>query len=223
MRICYLLALGLAFIASLPLSAFAAEITKHENDSRTLTAVFFQGPIESGDLFKLQTYLSKQPKKRTTAVYFDSPGGNLYEGLKIGRFLHKAKIKSVIEGVGGSCLSACALAFLGGRDPRSGSQWRAKSSSSKLGFHSFRRSFQTGSTYSAADMERATQDAQDIVLEIADYLREIGTGLEFLRIMFRARSDQMNYVTNEEALMIGIIVWDEAGKEIVRPLGDAKN
>ena len=41
--------------------------------------------------------------------------------------------------------------------------------------------------------------------------------------MFRARSDQMNYVTNEEALMIGIIVWDEAGKEIVRPLGDAKN
>jgi len=72
-------------------------------------------------------------------------------------------------------------------------------------------------------MNRATQDAQDTVLDIADYLREIGTDLEFLRIMFRAKADQMYYVANEEALMIGIIVWDESGKEIVRPLSDAKN
>jgi len=72
-------------------------------------------------------------------------------------------------------------------------------------------------------MQRVTQEAQDVVLDIADYLREIGTGLEFLRIMFRAKADQMYYVANEEALMIGITVWDETGKEIVRPLDDAKN
>jgi hypothetical protein len=158
------------------------------------------------------------PARKRTAIYLDSPGGHLYEGLRLGRFFHESKIKTVIEGNEGTCASACALAFLGGRDAVSSKSWRAKSSSSRLGFHSFSRSFDHNKAYSSKDMEAVLQRAQFVVLDIADYLRAIDTDLEFLRVMFRASSDEMNWITNDEALKIGVHVWDERNKAMIDAL-----
>ena len=202
-------------VGSFASSALGLSFVVHENNSMSLRAILARGDIEKGDTDRLRHFLAKLPKRKRTAVYLDSNGGNLYEGLALGKYFYESKIKTAIEGNVGACASACALAFLGGRDEVTGKPWRAKSSTSRLGFHSFAASFDFKKSYSAKDMESLLQSAQFVVLDIADYLRAIGTDLEFLRIMFRAASDDMNWISNQEALQIGIHVWDERNREMV--------
>lgn len=207
-----------AFLA-LPLSlqgAAALEFSKHENDSANLLAVLATGPIERGDADRFRAFLARWPAKKRTAIYLNSPGGNLYEGMALGRAFHELGVRTVIEGNGAQCLSACALAFLGGRD-QDGTPWRTKSSSSQLGFHSFRSHFSADRTFSGEDMAGLEQRTQRTVLDVADYLRAIGTDLDFLRIMFRASADEMNLVSDAEALRIGIKVWDERSNRFLVP------
>ena len=47
-------------------------------------------------------------------------------------------------------------------------------------------------------MAEVQQLTQKVVLDIADYLYNIGTDLGFLRLMFRAGPHEMNYVSNDE-------------------------
>lgn len=200
-------------------SCAALTFSIHPNNSGALRAVIGRGDVDTGDTVRLQTLLATMPKRRRTVVYLDSPGGNLYEGMKLGRYFSAEKIKLAIEGRNGICASACALAFLGGRDEVTGKLWRAKSSTSRLGFHSFSSQFEDSRAYSAEDMRKLLQQSQFVVLDIADYLRAIGTDLEFLRIMFRASSTEMNWITDSEALKIGVHVWDESAKSMIESGG----
>ncbi|WP_234050945.1 MULTISPECIES: hypothetical protein [unclassified Xanthobacter] len=208
----------LALLALLPAiqDVNALDFSGHENDSASLLAVLATGTVEKGDADRFRAYLAQRPARKRTAIYLNSPGGNLHEGMALGRAFHELGVRTVIEGNGAGCLSACALAFLGGRDG-SGAPWRAKSSSSELGFHSFRSRFPADRTYSANDMAALEQRTQRTVLDVADYLRAIGTDLDFLRIMFRASADEMNFVSNDEALRIGIKVWDEKSRRFLVP------
>ncbi len=211
-QICFAL-VALLLLAS---RAAALEFSPHENDSGVLLAVLATGPIENGDADRFKAYLARHPSKKRTAVYLNSTGGSLYEGMRLGRAFHQLGVRTVIEGDGALCVSACALAFLGGRDGN-GTPWRTKSSSSQLGFHSWRSQFSSSRTYTDADMYALEQRTQRTVLDVADYLREIGTDLDFLRIMFRASATDMNDVSNAEALQIGIKVWDERSRRFLVP------
>ena len=111
--------------------AIALEYSLHGNDkSKTLTAILATGMIEEGDTERLGSFLRKLTFKKSVAVYLASPGGNLYEGMKLGLFFRQHRIKTVVEG-GSDCASACALAFLGGTDSE-GRPWRSSSSNSRL-------------------------------------------------------------------------------------------
>src|ERR1700694_4156912 len=56
-------------------------------------------------------------------LYLDSPGGNLFEGMKLGRVIRKHSLFTTVGKINpkpkgdvlpAHCLSACTLAFLGG-------------------------------------------------------------------------------------------------------------
>ncbi|MBV9348014.1 MAG: hypothetical protein JOZ70_13535 [Pseudolabrys sp.] len=203
---------ALAFISA----AQAIEITKHSRDNDRVNAILLSGDIEPDDLYRLQVFITKLPNKPRTSVILNSRGGKIDEGIKLGRFFYRAKIETIIM-KGAECLSACALAFLGGRDARNGKHSRTKSSAGVLGFHSFSKSFDREKAYSADDMAALVQDAQNKVLDIADYLADIDTNLDFLRVMIRASSSTMNIVSNDEALAADIRVWDEQEQALVSP------
>jgi hypothetical protein len=61
----------------------------------------------------------------------------------------------------------------------------------------------------SSEIEEIEQRLLKIVLDIANYLNDIGTDLGFLRLMFRAGPHEMNYISKDEALRFGIKVWDE--------------
>jgi hypothetical protein len=163
-----------------------------------LTAIFASGTVEPGDALFLQGLLRKMPRKPHTAVYLSSPGGDLYEGMRLGRFFRKNRIKTVIEG-GAMCASACAIAFLGGRD-RNGKRWMSSTTTSKLGFHAFRN----GDGTKHAD----TDKIQRIVADVLMYAQEVRAPSDILQANFGTSAADMYWLRQNELLALGIKVWD---------------
>jgi hypothetical protein len=208
-----------AALTALTLGAFAQpagalEISKHASDSAEVNAILLKGGVEDGDTFDLKVYISKLPKKPTVIVYLNSPGGNLREGMRLGRFFYENKIETAVE-TKTACASACALAFLGGRD-EAGKAHRTKASNSGLGFHSFSRDFDNKS-YSADDLKTVVQQTQYQVFLVAEYLKSINADVDIVRLKLKAQANQMNYISNDEALSLNIRVWDDKRNQLVDP------
>ena len=53
---------------------------------------------------------------------------------------------------------------------------------------------------------------------VAEYLKKaVDADLDLLRIMLRAAANEMNYLSNDDALAVNIRVWDEKRSQIVEP------
>jgi len=209
-----------AALAGLVFGAFAQpasaiEISKHAKDSAEVNAILVKGVINQGDTFELQAYIASLPKKPHIVIFLSSPGGNLAEGMKLGRFFYDRKIETAIE-TKTFCASACALAFLGGRDD-SGKPLRTKAANSGLGFHAFTREFDKDKSYTAEDLKVVVQRTQSTVYVVADYLKAINTDMDIIRIMLKAQNNEMNFISNDDALILNIRVFDEKRNAVVDP------
>jgi hypothetical protein len=205
---------GLAFTA-LAQPASALEISKHAKDNAETNAIQLKGKIDDGDTYELQVYIAGLAKKPNVVVYLNSGGGNLREGMRLGRFFFQNKIETVVESKT-QCASACALAFLGGRDD-SGKPRRTKASTGGVGFHSFTREFDKDKNYSSDDLKTVVQMTQNQVAVVAEYLKAVNADLDLLRVMLRAAANEMNYLSNDDALAANIRVWDEKRNQVVEP------
>ncbi len=207
------LAAALALGALLATPALALEISKHPSDSADVNAIQLTGRIEEGDVLALQGYVSRLPEKPVTVVHLDSVGGRMQEAMALGRFFHRAKIRTVISSQG-KCISACGFAFLGGRDPATGKPYRVKSSMGRLGYHAFQTDYKPRD-YSAKNMAEAVAHAQKVILQMTDYLGEIGEDLEFLRLALKSEAKEMTFVSNDDALALGIHVLEEKTGQLI--------
>ena len=113
--------LGVAGLLAVP--AQAATIGKVTSGPGA-PMILVQGDFQDGDGERFQAIATSLPK---ATVVFDSPGGNLMAGLKIGEIMHARGYTSLVP-QGAVCASACAIAWLGGTR-------RYLSASGKLGFH----------------------------------------------------------------------------------------
>lgn len=184
----------------------ALEFSIHPNaDSMpAVTAILATGEIESGDVKRLTRFLASTEIRKTTAIYLASSGGSLYEGMRLGMFFKNNRIKTVVEG-GEICASACALAFLGGRD-NEGRPWRSSSSNSYLGFHAF----------SSADSPYQNEsETQMVVSHILDYGREVDAPLELLILNFATPSNSIYWLDDDEICSLGIKLWDVPGDRFI--------
>jgi hypothetical protein len=194
----------------------ALEFARHPSDSDTVNAIEVKGKVEPGDAVALQAYIAKLPIKRVTTVHLHSLGGSFDEGMALGRYFHRARIRTVVAGTGVTCTSACTTAFLGGRDAETGKPWRAKGSTASLGFHSFRYNWQD-KDYTAQDMSKAVAQTQRMTLAMADYMKEVDASLGFLRARLKAPASGMHYMSNDEALSLGLYIINERTGELITP------
>ena len=72
--------------------------------------VFATGPVDD-DLRKFEEAFAKPGVD--TVVFVNSPGGDLWTGLRVGRLIAAKGIKTVIAGY---CNSACSIMFMGGKE-----------------------------------------------------------------------------------------------------------
>lgn len=186
-------------VGLLTTNASALEFSLHPNNKDGLLAVFAEGDIFDGDAERLQTFLQSQSREKRTVVYLASPGGSLYEGIRLGLLFQSENIQTVVEG-GRSCASACALAFLGGTD-HSGYPWRSASDNGRLGFHSFKSS------------EEGLANEGDVQLIVADVLRYaqlVDAPLELMIMNFSTPSNQIYWLSETEICSLGIKLWSNA-------------
>jgi hypothetical protein len=193
-------------VALLAGPSMSMDFTTHPNSSSmpAVTAVLAVGEIEEGDVARLSEFLSTVEIRKNVAIYLASPGGSLYEGMRLGMFFKENRIKTVVEG-DQICASACALAFLGGRDNQ-GRPWRSSSTNSLLGFHAF------------ASVDSSLQDeneTQMVVSHVLAYGREVDAPLELLILNFSTPSDEMYWLDQDEICSLGIKLWDVSGDRFV--------
>jgi hypothetical protein len=178
------------------------QFIEHPNNaSPTLTAILGIGDISPGDTEKLIELLHNTGRKKNTAIYLASPGGDLYEGMRLGLFFRSARIKTVVEG-GMDCASACALAFLGGTD-NNGRAWRSSSTNSRLGFHAF-----SGYNLSQNDVQR-------VVADILSYGKNVDAPIDLLIVNFATPSEDISWVSQSELCALGIKLWSVSSDSFV--------
>ena len=149
--------------------------------------IYASGQIRHGDLYKLQRKYRNVSKNRQTIVVFNSNGGELREGLKIGRFLRDNHIGSAVR-KNSICASSCALAFLGGRS-KSGAKLLILPNSSKLGFHAF--------YYKNGNYVRLNKVQKDLS-NLFSYASYIGAPNYLMSKMFNTSSKEMYWINHRD-------------------------
>lgn len=75
--------------------------------------LFASGPVVGDDFVRFKTAFAEGGLQRV--VFVNSPGGDLWTGLQVGRLIRDAGLDTRVSGY---CHSACSIMFLGGRDRR---------------------------------------------------------------------------------------------------------
>lgn len=96
-------------------------------DNYVAPAILVSGEISRETAATVGRLLERNP--RVGMLYLDSPGGDLFAGMDLGVLAHKYGLTVVVNQWGAECESACALAFLGGK------QRVIFTDTEKFGFH----------------------------------------------------------------------------------------
>jgi len=205
-----------ASLAAAPTPAMAAAVYQVHTGDKDISTLVLRGQIVAGDLARLQRVTAKVPPSQRIALMLDSPGGSIDEAIAIGRYVYAAKITTVaIQGPG--CHSSCAFVFLAGRDA-SEQPMRIMMKGARVGFHQGAISaVPANQTYSASDIQTATQMGQDMVKRVNGYFQEIKADPEFLTMMLSAPNRSITLLNEFDALRLGIYVMDTATQKLTTP------
>ena len=164
------------------------------NNYRGYNLIYASGKIHHEDLATLQYSYKRVSKSRQTILVLNSVGGELNEGLKIGRFLKEHRIASAVR-KNGVCVSSCALAFLGGRS-LSGSKLMILPRGSKLGFHSFH--------YRNRRYVTASRIQADLA-NLMSYIDYVNAPRSLVTKMLKTDANSVYWIPNYERRSLGLL------------------
>jgi hypothetical protein len=157
---------------------------------RDTTLVYLDGPIDAGAPDRLTKALDGVEGK--IAVWLNSPGGNLFAGMQLGRTIRKRGASTHIIDyrtlLAGECFSACSLAFLGG-------VYRFNDNGARYGVH--RAS--VGPTTGNVDL------GPDLSVAIQNYIREMGVDARLFDLWAKAGPDEMYLLSQQQAENLGVV------------------
>jgi len=169
-------------LLSLGGTPLAATITTSQ--SNNITIILIKGELKQGD----QTVFAKlEPTSNDTAVVFDSIGGNLIAGLEIGRAIRTKEYLTVVSD-NASCFSACALAWLGGKE-------RLAGSNARIGFHA---------AYRVAKGRKIETGVGNAL--VGAYLHSLGLSDNAIVFITSASPNDIRYLSFQAAEKLGIAV-----------------
>ena len=159
---------------------------------RDTALVYLDGRIDAGAPDRLAEALSGVDGR--IAIWLNSPGGNLFAGMQLGRVIRKHGASTHIIDpqtlLPGECYSACSLAFLGGA-------YRFSDNGARYGVH--RASLRGGPRTGDPDLD------QDLSSAIRAYIREMGVDARLLDLWLKARPDEMYVLSQQEARSLGVV------------------
>jgi hypothetical protein len=135
-------------------------------------------------------------------IHFNSPGGNLVGGMRLGAMIRELGLKADVAAYDedssgpGMCMSACALAFLGGEP-------RTLTGGSRLGFHQFSSSGQNEGR--VVRLQQAETDTQMMAGLVQQYILSMGISGELFTIMSVTPPERMYIPNSKEMDQFGIL------------------
>ena len=159
---------------------------------RDTTVVYLDGRIDAGAPVRLAQALEGVDGR--IAIWLNSPGGNLFAGMQLGRVIRKHGASThIIDSrtlLPGECYSACSVAFLGG-------VYRFNDNGARYGVH--RASLRGGPKTADPDLDR------DLSSAIRAYVREMGVDARLVDLWLKARPDEMYVLSAREARVLGVV------------------
>jgi hypothetical protein len=164
--------------------------------------IYAEGVIDADAPKRAEQLIEQLHIPPNSFVYLNSPGGNLYAGMELGRVFRKSGFSTSVgkqsgprSPSAGVCLSACTLTFLGGR-------FRFLPAESTYGVHRF---FLTGSVAGSVAPADALAAGQIFSADILQYIREMGADPELLNEMTRAGSDEINVLPKSRLKELSVV------------------
>ena len=129
------------------------------------------GTITDGSYDRLKIFAAENNIAPGGEIYLNSTSGNRLEAMRLGRLIRSLGLITHIGSPSqpGSCISACAFAYLGG-------QYRFMNTSDTFGVHSFYRS-------QGEDQEFTLEESKDVATRMTDYMREMGVNTRLFKYM----------------------------------------
>lgn len=179
-----------------------------------LRTIRMTGMIQEGDAARLREMLTDiQRSARKTAghplatVELSSSGGDLLEGLKLGYLFREFDVATLVK-QGDSCLSSCALAFLGGTAshlPTDLSVARTIELGGTLGFHNFYLNPRSIAASDATDARegivKGFNQAKGGAALLVHYAASLGVDPAFIARMLGRPPDVWEYVDTAAAFL----------------------
>ena len=197
------------------------------------------GLIEQGDADRLRKMLEglrgsrsalPTPGSPLATVELSSLGGDLHEGLKLGYLFREYGVATLVRAKD-RCLSACALAFLGGTQGQLAAQAPTPSRTIELGgqvaFHTF-------SLTSPGELSATSRDAREGVVRgfdvarggtaaLVHYAARMGIDLAFVARMIGQPQETWEYVDTDEAFVTLHVCLSGLDKYPANPASVAAN
>lgn len=208
-----LIALACLWISASAAHAATLSLTDQiQTDPAAGCSIRLDGQILPGDAGKLDQTLSaliartdNYPSPHINAqivLCFASPGGSFTEAIEMAALIYDRAVTTRVA-PGASCLSACALAFMGGNlNTRSGEGWRPSRflhPTSRLGFHAPALVLPEGE-FTRRDVERAYAVAIAAVGLISRDAPKLRIPQELLTQIFSNVGDSFHYVDRVDHL-----------------------
>jgi hypothetical protein len=208
-------AVSLALLAPAPARAEAA-VFRMDIGLPNTVALMVRGQFTGNEILRVKSTIAEiEPGKRIVAV-LDSPGGDVIQGEALGRFFYDAKIPTLVL-AGSVCASACTYAFLGGRNPVTGNPLRILASGAKLGFHNFIATGMPERAYTRAELEEISRATQQLVFRNVAHMIHVKAPLKIIMLNTGTKNEDINFITEGDALDYGIAVLDRQSGKLVLP------
>ena len=133
-------------------------------------------------------------RPKDTVITFDSPGGALATGLKMGELIRMRGFSTFVR-PNTICTSSCALAWLAGSP-------RGAATTARIGFHA---------AYDKEGNERGMPNAL-----VGGYLRDLGMSWDAIGHLTKASPKEMAWLSFEEAKRLGIDVVVATAEEVAK-------
>lgn len=172
------------------------------------------GMIEEGDANRLRVLLTELRRgtaralpKPLAVIEMSSIGGDIIEAMKLGYLFQEFGVATVVRS-GDSCLSACALAFLGGAERQSAVETTAARTlemGGELGFHNFYLNPNHERSYDAATpregIARGFNDAKGAASRLVRYAASLGVDANFIARMLGRPPEAWDYAQSAGIFM----------------------
>ena len=160
----------------------AAALTIDVGATRDGPIIVVAGEFLSSDDFSGFERLVRENRARW--VTFDSPGGEIYRAMELGRLIRRLDLETMAWR-SFECSSACAFAFLGGI--------RRYAEPGSIGIH---RSWLGDDD--ALSVEQAVEEVQQVTSDMMGYISDMGVDPALMRLALQYGNRDMRYLSVSE-------------------------